>query len=326
MPSTNQRPSTGDIPRTRSSPSLHHPIYRQSHPYMVALSGWPEPIYVPVYLSHSYPKSRPTTPSSSRRIAGGEDLEGGQFRDGVIFPLTKVKRASGSQDGLKIPPESLLSRSCAYSSNDECTLPGHPRHHNLGVISSASASSGTQGQAGMQLDKEDMDEYGDEDYGSGFPTSSARGTPHPTPPGSPKSRPNHGSMLPPPLPLKSPVTAITGTPATRQPPDPCSNPHQAILPTLTQTKSRAGVHRNRFLDPRLATNTSKGNIQDATWSSSSSTLTTHPSLSATSRRASDSASIILHRRHQERTGPTNRENRNPPEEGRAEMDESGNQS
>ncbi|CAD6583843.1 MAG: hypothetical protein TREMPRED_003663 [Tremellales sp. Tagirdzhanova-0007] len=157
-----------------TSTYLDHPT---PQPYMVALSGWPQPIYV------SQPTvSRPTTPRSSQSTSSS--ISGTQGARSSVSAPTVI---SG-------PKESEISM---YDTSDEVkhymTRPSD--HFTAGLIPSASQARRHRaglldrwdGDRRFQLgegDKEEQMEKEDEDEDGPFPTSSTRGTPHPSPPGS----------------------------------------------------------------------------------------------------------------------------------------------
>ena len=199
---------TVTLPRPKSFSSLSTGSITPSNrnaPYMVALSGWPEPVYV----AGPSLGSRPGTPGPSDHSEGP-----GEMRDGIspslarrrksedVFPKTKALSMSrgSSQDRHVIgrsspaPTGSIFSQPCMYQTDPSkpCPIPDHPNHfakytnqyHHTQPFKSSGLVNSTSRA----------------DSPSAFPTSSARSTPHPSPPtsrrGSPKPRHSLLSSIP----------------------------------------------------------------------------------------------------------------------------------
>lgn len=106
-----------------ASASSSAPYVRPPAPYMVALSGWPEP----VYISN---RSRPSTPRPS---FPGEQGDGVVLAsptlpaNGAHGPRAKTGRGNTPPG---VPAESIFSKACMYDARQDgpCPIPDHPNH------------------------------------------------------------------------------------------------------------------------------------------------------------------------------------------------------
>ena len=175
--STPASPSSAVKPKANvaahASTSSSAPYARPPPPYMVALSGWPEP----VYISH---RSRPSSPKPSFPGEVSDGIDAGSeikriSRRGSAAEVAEAKdgpkrKLSGSAE--PVPAESIFSKQCMYNNpaNGECPIADHPNHvgryfTNLGQF---------------RMTKKDSN-GGDT---SPFPTSSTRTPTHSPPPRS----------------------------------------------------------------------------------------------------------------------------------------------
>lgn len=227
--------------------------YSRPAPYMVALSGWPEPVYISGGGPHR--SSRATTPRASDRF--------GDIREGVdlSFSPTSPRRSARSREATP-PPESIFSKVCVYTtkSDEQCSVPDHPRH--LGKYSHHQARSPPEPSLVASPEPQPR-QLSSEHTGQGFPTSSARGTPHPSPPASARHSP---------VPQLRPLL---------------NSPHQYQQQQQQQQLHRrqsswiegqGSKYRSSFRDPRFAAHAavSPSNVLRVapSWSSSSTTATT----------------------------------------------------
>ncbi|ORY23791.1 hypothetical protein BCR39DRAFT_548477 [Naematelia encephala] len=119
MGPTQNGASSQTFPRPKSTSAL--PISsnpRNAPPYMIALSGWPEPVYI-AHDPSSWPsrRSRPSSP--------GPAVNDGEVRDGIGVSLPPLN-GKAAQTCPAVPQESIWSRKCMYG--EECRVPGHPDH------------------------------------------------------------------------------------------------------------------------------------------------------------------------------------------------------
>ena len=179
--STPASPSSAVKPKANvaahASTSSSAPYARPPPPYMVALSGWPEP----VYISH---RSRPSSPKPSFPGEVSDGIDAGSeikriSRRGSAAEVAEAKdgpkrKLSGSAE--PVPAESIFSKQCMYNNayGAGCPIPDHPNH-----VARYAASSHKH---------RIKSEHGGV---SPFPTSSARTPTHsPPPPSRPASSSN----------------------------------------------------------------------------------------------------------------------------------------
>jgi len=147
------------------------PYTRPPAPYMVALSGWPEP----VYISH---RSRPSSPKPffSGENSDGIETPSHQHRSGLNSPAEIQVKPEATRKRSPVPAESIFSKQCMYNNayGAGCPIPDHPNH-----VARYAASSHKHRM---------KSEHGGD---SPFPTSSARTPTHsPPPPSRPASSSN----------------------------------------------------------------------------------------------------------------------------------------
>lgn len=196
---TSSRPRSGIMPvhapyptaSASASSSAPSPYVRPSAPYMVALSGWPEP----VYISN---RSRPSTPRPSFP---------GEQGDGVVLPSPTSgphgsrshksdrqgteprSRSASTTPG--VPAESIFSKTCMYNPHQEdpCPIPDHPNHVEKYSAARNAALSDRKHKHERERERErdhDRAHAATSSSATSFPTSSTR-----TPTHSPPLRPTH---------------------------------------------------------------------------------------------------------------------------------------
>ena len=189
-------------------------------PYMVALSGWPEPVYI---AGPPLGSSRDGTPGLSGEYREGIssfDIENhakeGIQLDSSIGTSYPGKFHSSGPGVPSVPPESIFSRTCMYNNDPsrECQIPDHPNH----IAKYAQARPLPGNLTPSRADS------------PSFPTSSTRGTPHPSPPVSRKASPKPSSYPR----HSSPLTLPTMEESDRDPrarsfADPRYAPHVAVM-------------------------------------------------------------------------------------------------
>jgi hypothetical protein len=147
---------------------------------MVALSGWPEP----VYISN---RSRPTTPRPSFP---------GEQGDGIILnsptlTLPKLDRdrhgpETGTAPTSGVPAESIFSKTCMYNARQDgpCPVADHPNH----IANHVERHSMARTPSSHDKHKHEYPAAGS----SSFPTSSTR-TPTHSPPLRPAAHPQYNA-------------------------------------------------------------------------------------------------------------------------------------
>ncbi|ORX36104.1 hypothetical protein BD324DRAFT_652008 [Kockovaella imperatae] len=218
-------------------------------PYMVALSGWPEPVYI----------AGPPL-GSSRSGTPGPSSGGGEYREGVSRVDIEHHAGKGESSLLPFhlrarpeawpPAESIFSKTCMYNNdpNKECLVPDHPNHI-AKYAQQRSSVIGTPTRAESPAQ---------------FPTSSARSTPHPSPPGSRRGspKPQHLHMphnsSPLTVSLQDESSSHSSAQCNKSFSDPRYAPHAAVLtnrpalelaPSWASSSVHSGPHHQPSVHP-----------------------------------------------------------------------------